>query len=126
MRSDARRPSEIRLDRFVEQLDAHLREEAATIRRFALPESFHRLVRAVKVRALVLLQGGAMALTALAVLVAVGMAPAVTSPISASTSTPLAAPQVVPESALMQSPDRVTLAAGTVPEVPGESRGLIR
>ncbi len=76
MHSEARRPGDINLDRFVERLDARLRAEVTTIKRVSLPRSIYRALRAPKIRAMALLRGGAIVVTTLALMVAFGTYPA--------------------------------------------------
>jgi hypothetical protein len=88
MRSEIRRPGHINLDHYVERVDARLRDEVKTIRRISLPRSFTKALRALKIRAMALLQGGAMALTAVAVMVAFGAAPALKVTVSTTGERP--------------------------------------
>lgn len=124
MPSEVRRPTEIRLDRFVDRLDERLRDEAVKTRRARLPVGLHAMLRAVKVRALAVLQGGALALTALAVIVAVGVVPAMRPDGSTATNGPLAAPSLTGESLTVMKGEFHALAAA-LPD-PQPSPGVIR
>jgi hypothetical protein len=86
-----RRPGPINMEAYVTALDVQLREEISRIERWTLPGGFHRVARALKTVLQPILQSGAMVLTSIAVIVAVGAAPAsVQSP--APIDTPLATP----------------------------------
>ncbi len=92
-------PSEMRtapppkIDRFVETLDERLRLETLAYRRAFLPPRLADVFRRLKVLAKPLAQSGAMALTALVVIVAISATPAARlgNPV-APDSSPLAAP----------------------------------
>jgi hypothetical protein len=86
-----RRPGPINIDDYVAALDLQLREEVARIERRTLPDGFHRVARAVKTVLQPILQSGAMVLTSIAVIVAVGAAPA-SMQTPAPVDTPLATP----------------------------------
>ncbi|GEM_PF-2867509 len=91
MPSEMRRPGPIAIDSYVLALERQLSEEVGRVKRRSLPAAFHRLARSLRAVLQPILQSGAMALTSLAVIVAVGVAPATMSdprPID----TPLAAP----------------------------------
>lgn len=75
MPSSATRRPEPNLELFVTRLDERLRAEVGTMRRATLPAWLNRWIRAVRVRASVLVRGGAMVLTTVAVLLALGTAP---------------------------------------------------
>ncbi len=79
MPSEMRRPAPIDIHHFVDLLDDQLRNEVALIERRALPTVFHRFARLLRTALRPLLQSGAMALTSIAVIVAVGVAPATVS-----------------------------------------------
>lgn len=91
MPSEMRRPGPINIEAYVSALDLQLREEVPRIERWALPEVFHRLARALKSVLQPILQSGAMVLTSIAVIVAVGAAPA-SMQIPAPVDTPLPTP----------------------------------
>jgi hypothetical protein len=93
MHSEMRRPDPPKIDRFVETLDRRLRLETLAYRRAYLPPSILNLFRKLKVLAKPLAQSGAMALTALVIIVAISATPAARLgvPVSSGT-TPLAAP----------------------------------
>jgi hypothetical protein len=88
-----RRPDPPKIDRFVETLDRRLRLETLAYRRAYLPPSIMNLFRKLKVLAKPLAQSGAMALTALVIIVAISAAPAARLGVPVSSGTaPLAAP----------------------------------
>jgi hypothetical protein len=93
MHSEMQRPEPPKIDRFVETLDSRLRLETLAYRRAYLPPSIRNLFAKLKVLAKPLAQSGAMALTALVIIVAISATPAARLgvPISSGT-TPLAAP----------------------------------
>ena len=93
MHSEMQRPELPKIDRFVETLDRRLRLETLAYRRAYLPPSIRNLFAKLKVLAKPLAQSGAMALTALVIIVAISATPAARLgvPISSGT-TPLAAP----------------------------------
>lgn len=125
MRSEPRRPAEINIDRFVEELDARLRLEMRTTRRTSLPQFVNRVVRAIKIRSLALLQGGALVLTALAVIVAVGISPGLGgSGGNAYSPDVLAAPTVEVDS-LIVAKQTILAAAFVDPVEPAETPNLI-
>ncbi len=101
MHSELRRPSSIHLDRFVAALDERLRHEVRVTRRVLVPIAVTRLIRSLKIRSMAFVQGGALALTALAVMVAVGIGPAVNSQWHNGPSEPLAAPSIHSDSLLL-------------------------
>lgn len=76
MPSEMRRPPAIDLGTYVAALDRQLREEAVRIERKSLPHAVHRLARALRTALQPILQSGAVVLTSLAIIVAVGAAPA--------------------------------------------------
>jgi len=124
MQSEARRPAEINLDQFVDRLDARLRDELAATRRVSLPTRFNRWLRAIKIRALAALQGGAMAVTALAVLVAVGVAPPIHPTDVAVSESPISSPVVKVDSIIAEKLDEMVLAYAQVDTVDLQVRGL--
>ena len=126
MPSEVRRPSEIRLDRFVDNLDARLRAEAVKTRRIRLPARVNVMLRALKVRALAVLQGGALALTALAVIVAVGIVPAVRPNGAAVSTGPLAAPSLTPQSLAVMKGEIRAFAAPEAATQAQPSPGVLR
>lgn len=75
MPSEMRRPGPINIERYIDALDRQLSGELSQTRRSALPESFHRFARVVRSVLQPTLQSGAMILTSLAVIVAVGATP---------------------------------------------------
>lgn len=75
MPSEMRRPGPINIERYIDALDRQLSGELSQTRRSALPESFHRFARIVRSVLQPTLQSGAMILTSLAVIVAVGATP---------------------------------------------------
>jgi hypothetical protein len=98
MHSEMRTPQSPNIDRFVETLDERLRLETLAYRRAYLPPRLVDLVRKLKVLAKPLAQSGAMALTALVIIVAISATPAAR----------LGSP-VVPDSAPLAAPDRGTV-----------------
>lgn len=91
MPSEMRHPGPIKIERYIDTLDRQLRGELSQTRRTALPESFHRLARVVRSVLQPTLQSGAVILTSLAVIVAVGATPgSIRAPAPAHTA--LAAP----------------------------------
>jgi hypothetical protein len=76
MSYEMRRPGTIQIDAFIASLEVQLREEVRRQARRILPTRWHRGVRALKTLVRPLLQTGAMVLTSVAVIVAVGVAPA--------------------------------------------------
>ncbi len=91
MPSEMRRPGPINIGAYVAALDLQLREEVSRVERWTLPDGFHRLARALKTVLRPILQSGAVVLTSVAVIVAVGAAPAsMRTPSPADT--PLATP----------------------------------
>jgi hypothetical protein len=93
MHSEMRRPEPPKIDRFIETLDRRLRLETLAYRRAYLPPSILNVFRKLKLLAKPLAQSGAMALTALVIIVAISATPAARLgvPVSSGT-TPLAAP----------------------------------
>ena len=91
MPSEMRRPGRINVDDFVSALDVRLRAEVGRTRRWAIPDSLKHPLRALRTVAKPMIQSGSMVLTALAVIIAVGVAPA-----TLSTPTELAAPLAAP------------------------------
>ena len=101
MPSEMRRPEIPNLDHFYTTLDSRLRSEAVVSRRTIPPRSLYALLHALRKLAKPLVQSAAMALTGLAVIVAVGATPAATSgDLAHSLTTPIAAPS---EAALAES-----------------------
>lgn len=101
MPSEMRTPEHPKIDRFIETLDHRLRLETLAHRRAFLPPLLIDLFRKLRVLAKPLAQSGAMALTALVIIVAISATPAARlgAPVAPG-STPLAAPdhQAVVES----------------------------
>lgn len=126
MHSEARRPDHINLDRYVETLDERLRGEVGRIRRAILPDRVNRLIRAIKVRAFAIVQAGALALTAMAVIVAVGIAPTLTSETVPEESALVAAPAVRTESVVLLKAGDFEFAPNSATILAAEGRGLIR
>ncbi len=124
MHSEARRPTEINLDQFVDRLDARLRDELAVTRRVTLPTTINRWLQAFRIRTLAFIQGGAMAVTALAVMVAVGVAPTIRSPDVAVSESPLSSPVVKVDSHLAEKLDAMVLASTEIDTVNLEIRGI--
>ena len=93
MPSDMRRPATIDIDEFVMAMDARLRDEVGRTRRWMLPEAVKHPIKALKAAGKPVLQSGAMVLTALSVIIAVGVAPATLST-SQPENAPLAAPTI--------------------------------
>lgn len=91
MPSEMRRPGAIHIDDYVARLDRQLREEVARVERRSLPGFVLRIARAAKTALQPLLQSGAVVLTSIAVIVAVGVAPA-TMRDPAPPETPLGSP----------------------------------
>ena len=75
MPSEMRHPGPINIERYTDALDRQLSSELSQTRRSALPESFHRFARVLRSVLQPTLQSGAMILTSLAVIVAVGATP---------------------------------------------------
>ncbi|HSK06230.1 MAG TPA: hypothetical protein VK990_01835 [Acidimicrobiia bacterium] len=86
-----RRPRAIHVEEYVAALDRQLREETMRIERRSLPHAVHRLTRALRTALQPILQSGAVVLTSLAIIVAVGAAPA-----SMRTPAPADAPLATP------------------------------
>lgn len=103
MSSEMRTPPSPKIDRFVETLDERLRLETLAYRRAFLPPRLVDLVRKLKVLAKPLAQSGAMALTALVIIVAISATPAAR----------LGSP-VVPDSAPLAAPDRGVLVESDI------------
>lgn len=93
MPSEMRIPEHPKIDRFVETLDHRLRLETLAYRRAFLPPRLIDLFKKLRVLAKPLAQSGAMALTALVIIVAISATPAARlgTP-AAPASSPLAAP----------------------------------
>ena len=124
MHSEARRPAEINLDQFVDRLDARLRDELAATRRATLPTTINRWLRAFRIRALAFVQGGAMAVIALAVMVAVGVAPTIRSADVAVSESPLSSPVVKVDSHLAEKLGATVLVSAQVDTVDLQVRGI--
>jgi hypothetical protein len=92
MPSEMRRPSTIEIPEFTRDLDILLRNQVPEQRRAILPTGVQTFARRLSVLVKPLLQSGAMALTALAVIIAVSAVPAATTGLSTPTAGPLAAP----------------------------------
>lgn len=93
MPSEWRTPEPPKIDRFVETLDHRLRLETLAYRRAFLPPQLVDLLRKLRVLAKPIAQSGAMALTALVIIVAISATPAARlgTP-AAPAASPLAAP----------------------------------
>ncbi|MEX1093534.1 MAG: hypothetical protein WEF28_10310 [Acidimicrobiia bacterium] len=93
MPSEWRTPEPPKIDRFVETLDHRLRLETLAYRRAFLPPQLVDLIRKLRVLAKPIAQSGAMALTALVIIVAISATPAARlgTPLTPG-SAPLAAP----------------------------------
>jgi len=91
MPSEMRRPGPVNIDLYVGLLDRQLREEVARTERRALPYFAQRLARVLKTALQPLMQSAAVVLTSIAVIVAVGVAPATMSD-PPPADTPLATP----------------------------------
>jgi hypothetical protein len=126
MHSEPRRPHHIHLDRYVETLDERLRQEVVRVRRAALPRRLNRLIRALKVRALAIVQGGTLALTAVAVIVAVGVAPSFDSAVVTESTTILAAPTVKTDAMVIMKAGDVEFAPNSETILAVEERGILR
>lgn len=101
MPSEMRRPEIPNIDRFINRLDERLRLEAVHISRAVPPWGVTSLLHKMRKLIKPLAQSGAMAMTALAVIIAIGATPAATTgDLATPRSTPLAAPN---ETALVQS-----------------------
>lgn len=106
MPSEMRRPEIPNLEHFYTILDGRLRTETLTTRRAISPRSLYAMLQAVRKLAKPVIQSAAMALTGLAVIIAVGATPASTSgDLAHSLTAPIAAPS---EEALIES-DRAFL-----------------
>jgi hypothetical protein len=96
MQSEMRRPAHPEIDRFADTLDKRLRLEARAHRRSIPPPFVMDFFRRLKALAKPLAQSGAMALTALVVIVAISATPAARNgDLVTPRSTPLAAPSPV-------------------------------
>jgi hypothetical protein len=126
MHSEPRRPDHINLDRFVEKLDERLRGEVGRVRRAILPRRINRLIRAAKVRALAIVQGGTLALTAIAVIVAVGIAPSIDSGTVTEDSSILGAPKVKTESVVLMRAGDYQFAPNSATILAVAERGFTR
>ncbi|MGH8914409.1 MAG: hypothetical protein ACRDZM_07835 [Acidimicrobiia bacterium] len=91
MSSEMRRPGAVNIKSYVAALDLQLREEAPRVDRRALPGAVLRLVRSLRSILEPILLSGAMVLTSVAVIVAVGAAPA-SMRVPPSSEAPLATP----------------------------------
>jgi hypothetical protein len=91
MSYEMRRPGPIHIQGFIRSMDAILREETRRQARWGLPTGWHRLLGALKAVLRPVMQAGAMVLTSVAVIVAVGVAPA-SLPGAPPVSTRLAVP----------------------------------
>lgn len=91
MPSEMRRPGPVDIDFYVALLDRQLREEVSRVERRAIPLFILRIARVLKTALQPLMQSGAVVLTSIAVIVAVGVAPATMSD-PPPTDTPLADP----------------------------------
>ncbi len=101
MPSEMRRPEMPDLDHFINALDRRLRTEVVAARRAVPPRGLYALLNTLRKLAKPLAQSGAMALTGLAVIVAIGATPAArTSDLVHPISAPLASPN---DQALIES-----------------------
>ncbi|MFZ0626422.1 MAG: hypothetical protein WAN34_07995 [Acidimicrobiia bacterium] len=75
MPSEMRRPGPVNIQTFVSQLDLRLRDEVPRTPHTSLPTFVHRVVKDIRAFLAPVLQSGAMVLTSLAIIVAVGVAP---------------------------------------------------
>lgn len=91
MPSEMRRPGPVNIDTYVAVLDHQLREEVSRVERRAMPFFIQRIARVLKTALQPLMQSGAVVLTSIAVIVAVGVAPATMSD-PPPVDTPLADP----------------------------------
>ncbi len=126
MHSDARRPQDINLERYIDTLDQRLRGEVTRVRRFVLPSGMRRFLRAVKIRALAVVQGGALAMTAIAVIVAVGIAPSMKDGVDQSETSILAAPTLKTESIAVHKEDAIRIEPSKTLILAAAERGLTR
>lgn len=93
MQSEMRRPEHPMIDRYADALDERLRAAAVAHRRQIPPRWLTTLLRRLRALGKPLAQSGAMALTALVVIVAISATPAARSgDLVTPWSTPLAAP----------------------------------
>jgi hypothetical protein len=76
MPSEMRRPEAINIETFVASLEVRLRDEVPRIKRWVIPERLRHPIRTLRTITRPMLQGGAMVLTALSIIIAVGVAPA--------------------------------------------------
>lgn len=117
MPSEMRRPGAMHLDDYEDALERLLREEALSRRRRRVSGLLHRLARSFRSVLRPTLQSGAMVLTSLAVIVAVGVAPATMrdpSPADAPLAAPSARSVVVeaPRADLLVASDDLVAAVG--------------
>lgn len=75
MPSEMRRPGPVNIQTFVSQLDLRLRDEVPSTHHTSLPTFVHRVAKDIRAFLAPVLQSGAMVLTSLAIIVAVGVAP---------------------------------------------------
>jgi hypothetical protein len=86
-----RRPGTIDIETYISALDLQLRDEVTRVRRRPLPHVILRLWSTLKSKLQPILQSGAIVLTSVAVIVAVGAAPA-SMRTPSSSNTPLVIP----------------------------------
>lgn len=91
MPSEMRRPGPIAIEGYIDRLDLRIRDEAGRNRHASLPSPAHMAARRLRALLRPLLQSGAMVLTSLAVIVAVGVAPG-TLPTATHDNSSVAAP----------------------------------
>jgi hypothetical protein len=92
MPSEMRRPGPIAIDGFAASLDLRLREAVKQTRHQTLPSKFLGFLRSVRRIVQPLMQSGAIVLTSLAIIVAIGVAPGTVQHPVATPDTPVAAP----------------------------------
>ncbi len=91
MPSEMRRPGPVKIDNYIALLDTQLRGEVSRVERHPMPFLIQRIARVLKTALQPLIQSGAVVLTSIAVIVAVGVAPATMSD-PPPVDTPLADP----------------------------------
>jgi hypothetical protein len=93
LHSEMRKPEVPELDRYKSQLESRLLAEIAIQRRVIFPDMFTSIARHLKALVKPLVQSGAMAMTAIAVIIAVSATPAANlGDLVVPAETPLAAP----------------------------------
>ena len=99
-----RRPEPPEIDRYIEKLDRRLRDEVVSQRRFIVPSVITFVTRRLRALTKPLIQSGAMALTGMAVIIAISATPAATS---GDLAIPIAAPLGAPDpAAIIESDSR--------------------